>query len=59
MQVPNLDISFVNATESLAQPPSQALISVFMQVPNLDISLVNATESLAQNICKQHSHHDI
>ena len=41
------------------QPPSQALVSVFMQVPNWDISLANATESLAQNICKQHSHRDI
>ena len=28
------------------QPPSQALVSVFMQVPNWDISLSNATESL-------------
>ena len=31
------------------QPPSQALVSVFMQVPNWDISLANATESLGQN----------
>ena len=31
------------------QPPSQALVSVFMLVPNWDTSLANATESLAQN----------
>ena len=43
----------------ISQPPSQALVSVFMQVPNWDISLANATESLAQNICRQHSHRDI
>ena len=43
----------------LWQPPSQALVSVFMQAPNLDRSLANATESLAQNNCKYHSHRDI
>ena len=41
--------------DTKTQPPSQALISIFMQVPNWDISLANTTESLAQNICKQHS----